>query len=221
MKKLMLTLGCALALACNRSPAPAPESTAAAEPVPVAVPELPALDAASIYDLDMQLTDQDGNRRTLDSLRGQPLILTMFYGTCPYACPMLISDIKKALAKADPAARSTYRVLLVSFDPKRDTSSALKELADAHSVDVPEWRFTHADGGKERELAAVLGIKYKRLTNGHIQHTSVIAVLDENGKLRHRKEGTPEGGEEALVRALNSLAAQSAGRLSYVSQPAK
>jgi protein SCO1 len=222
MRKLISALSFALAIACNQSPAPAPEAIAAAEPAPAATaPELPVADAPSIYELDMRLTDQDGKRRTLESLRGRPVILTMFYGTCPYACPMLISDIKRALANAEPAARSEFRVVLVSFDPKRDTSQALKDLADVHSVDLPEWRFTHADGGKERELAAVLGIKYKRLTNGHIQHTSVIAVLDENGKLRHRKEGTPEGSDEALVRALNSVAGKSAARLSLASEPAK
>jgi protein SCO1 len=213
MKKSILAVGLLLALGCNRTPQPAPEPIAAAELAPAAAaPELPAIDAPSLYELDVTLTDQDGQRRTFESLRGQPVILTMFYGTCPYACPLLISDIKRALSKANPEARAAYRVVLVSFDPERDTPKALKELADVHSVDEPQWRLTSADGGRERELSAVLGIKYKRLANGHIQHTSVIAVLDEKGMLRHRKEGTPEGGDEALVRALNSVAAHSAPR---------
>jgi protein SCO1/2 len=136
----------------------------------------------------------------------------MFYGTCPYACPLIISDIKRALAKADPEARSEYNVALVSFDPERDTPKLLKGLAGVHQIDLPAWRLTRADGGKERELSAVLGIKYKKLSTGAIQHTSVIAVLDRQGKLRHRKEGSAEGADKALVRALNAVARQGTPR---------
>jgi protein SCO1 len=201
MNKPFLGFALLLAAACHRAPVPTPEPVPTTAPEPaVAAPELPAVDAPSVYELDVTLTDQDGQRRTLESLRGQPVILTMFYGRCPYACPTLISDIKRALKLADPVARSAY-------DPERDTPEVLKGLAAIHHVDLEEWRFTSADDGKERELSAVLGIKYKRLASTHIQHTSVIAVLDAEGKLRHRREGTQEGSDEALVRALNAVAA--------------
>jgi protein SCO1/2 len=173
---------------------------------------MPAVDAPSLYELDVMLTDQDGQRRTLESFRGKPLVLTMFYGTCPYACPLIISDIKRALAKAAPDARSEYNVALVSFDPERDTPKLLKGLAGVHQVDLPAWRLTRADDGKERELSAVLGIKYKKLKTGAIQHTSVIAVLDRRGKLRHRKEGCPRAATK-VVRAERRGAPGHAGRL--------
>ena len=205
--RLLLAPILALALGCNQTPA---ETTPAEPPAPALpnAPPLPAPRGPSLYDLELELTDQDGRQLSLRSFRGRPLILTMFYGTCPYACPMLISDVKRALARADPAARQQFQVLLVSLDPERDTPAAMKELANVHEIDLPAWRLTRSSGGTERELAAVLGIKYKKLENGAIQHTSVISVLDRRGVVRHRRDGTPEGAHQALVSAIDAVAAE-------------
>lgn len=211
MKKLCL-LALLFATACDRAPAagaaPSAETTSpppSAAPLATAKPKGP-----SVYELELALTDQDGAALSLDAFRGRPVVLSMFYGTCPYACPTLISDIKRALAQLEPDQRAEYRVLLVSFDPDRDTPKALKGLADLHQVDQPEWRFTRAADGMERDLAAVLGIKYKKLPSGGIQHTSLISVLDARGVVRHRSESSPDADEAALVRALRATASETA-----------
>src|SRR5262245_18244820 len=75
----------------------------------------------SLYQLDVPLTDQDGKAFRLPELRGQPLLVSMFYTSCEMVCPMIFETIKLTLAKAGAPARQGTRVLMVSFDPARDT----------------------------------------------------------------------------------------------------
>jgi protein SCO1/2 len=95
-------------------------------------------------------------------------------------------------------------VLLVSFDPERDTPQRLAELAALHGVDQNRWSLARASDEQVRELAAVLGLKYRRLDNGEFNHSSVISVLDADGTIQARVEGL-EQPLEVLARALTQL----------------
>ena len=171
----------------------------------------------STYQLSYELTDHDGARVKLASFRGEPVLLTMFYGTCKSACPMLIADLKR-VEKAIPAElRGKVRVLLVSFDPDRDTPASLKALGAAHQVDLSRWRFLVATPDAVRDLAAVLGIKYRFTPDGEINHSSVITLLDREGRIVHQLDGLRQS-EAPLVAKLHDL--RPAARLPEREEPA-
>jgi protein SCO1 len=182
---------------------PAPTPAAATDTA--SVPTLLAESGPSLYELDLTLVDQDGTTLTLDSFAGRPLVITMFYASCPVACPMLLSDIKHAIGGATPETQAEVAVLLVSLDPERDTPEAMKGLAQRHRRDLPSWRFTRTSPESTRELAAVLGIKYKALEGGAIRHTSLISVLDERGVVRHRATSPVPATDASLPLALNAV----------------
>jgi len=160
-----------------------------------------APDAPSLYDFTQRFTDQDGKAVTLAKLgEGHPVLVTMFYGTCPAACPLLINRMKRIEAKLTPAQRENLRVVLVSFDPARDTVAALKQLQVAHGVDTSRWSFLRTeDTGAVRELSAVLGIKYRFLANGAINHSSVITSLAPDGTLTGRMESLSASDDSVLL----------------------
>lgn len=139
------------------------------------------LPAMSMYHLDGAFTDQDGNSVTLGVFRGQPVLVGMVYASCPSACPLLITRLKKVLAELPEKARSEVKVVLVSLDPKRDTPEKLTELAKLHRLDGKQWRMLRSDDTTMREVAAVLGVRFRDDGNGLISHTSNIAVLDRDG----------------------------------------
>lgn len=212
-------IAAALLLGCNHSPraasGSAPGSSPSADlsaPGDDSLPSAGPLAKVSLYDLRLDLTDQDGAKRQLGSFAGRPLIISMFYGTCPYACPTLIRAINRGLAKADPATRAETRVLLVSFDPERDTPAALKEIASLHHLDETRWRLARASDDDVRQLAAVLGIRYRKLADGAFNHSSVITVLDARGMPRFRQDGLgdPPDRLAAALRAATSVRATGA-----------
>lgn len=159
----------------------------------------------SLYQLDARLTDQDGHEVTLASFRGQPVLLSMFYGTCPYACPLLMSRLKKLEASLPPEVRAKTKVVLVSLDPEHDTPESLNKLAKAHGVDAARWRLLRTSEEHVREVAAVLGIKYRPLKEGGMNHSSVITVLNKEGVIDTRLEGA-EAATDALAARLVALA---------------
>jgi protein SCO1/2 len=159
---------------------------------------------ASIYELELSLTDQTARALGVDVFRGHPVIVSMFYASCPYACPTLISDIKRLEKQLDPRTRARVRVLLVSLDPERDTPERLKALAALHGIDQSRWRLARAPEDQVRELAAVLGLKYRKLKNGEFNHSSVITVLDGRGMIQARLDGL-EQPLDALAKSLEQL----------------
>ncbi len=144
---------------------------------------------APLFDLSLELTDQHGHERSLETFRGHPTLVSMFYADCPYACPTLISDIRRLEAKLDEDTLGEVRVLLVSFDPKRDTPERLRTLAVERKLDQARWTLANASDDGVRELAAALGFKYRRLEDGNYNHTSAIVLLRSNGAVATRVEG--------------------------------
>lgn len=150
---------------------------------------------ASLYQLDTVLTDGAGQRFTLREMAGAPLLVTMFYGDCHAACPIIIETLKRTVA-ALGAAGKPLRVVLVSLDPSHDTPASLAMLAGKHDLDSPQFRLSAAaDESQTRTMAAALDIKYRRLDNGEINHTTRVVLLDANGNQvasSSRLEVTPD-----------------------------
>ncbi len=155
---------------------------------------------ASIYDLEVSLSDENGVVRRLDAFRGHPVLITMFYGSCASACPLLTSDLKRIERQIPEPARSDVRILMVSFDARRDKPSVLARLKRERGVGE-RWTFASAPDDQARELAGVLGIRYRALDDGEFFHSSVIVLLDREGRPRARLDGLG-GDADTIVRAL-------------------
>lgn len=87
----------------SASPAPSPVHPAASSPDDPAV---------SLYDLRLDLTNAEGATVGVDVGRGHPTLVSMFYTTCPAACPILIATIQAIEAAVSPEVRQELRVVL-------------------------------------------------------------------------------------------------------------
>ncbi|HEX7046784.1 MAG TPA: SCO family protein [Gammaproteobacteria bacterium] len=161
------------------------------------------LPADSVYQLNVPLETQHGDVVPFASLQGGPVIVSMFYGSCPHVCPMLISTIQQVEKQLPPEARADLRVVMVSVDPERDTPAHLREIAGRHAIDSERWTLARTSPEMTRPLAAVLDIKYKALPDGNFNHTSVLVLLDATGRevARSSKLGAPDA---AFVQRVNA-----------------
>lgn len=135
----------------------------------------------SLYQLKLDLTDQTNTHIGLDTFHGRPVLITMFYGSCPYVCPLTISTLQSTEAALEPGVREQLRVLLVSLDSDNDTPEILADVALKHNVDTSRWKLVRADARDVRQLAAVLGVRFRKLPEGGFNHSTVIALLDADG----------------------------------------
>jgi protein SCO1/2 len=166
-----------------------------------AAAELPS---NSIYKLDAKLTDQNGRQFELASLRGQPVLVSMFYTSCEMVCPMIFETIHATLKALPEAERKDIRVLMVSFDPPRDTVAVLKETAAKRNCDS-QWTLARGDETTVRKVAAVLGIQYRKLADGEFNHSTQLALLDRDGRIA-AKSGKLGPADPALVKRVHAIA---------------
>jgi protein SCO1 len=194
---LLACIGCS-ARATTHEHANAPIANVAPTAVEPTIEPGPSIQPGpSIYELPIQLVDATGARIGLDVARGKPVLVSMFYASCSVACPLLISEVQQVLAELPPDA--DVRVLLVSFDPARDTAAKLMTLSRERKLDA-RWTLAVANATDARSLAAVLGVKYRQLPNGEFAHGSTIVALDGEGREIARTDSL--GQRAALVRAL-------------------
>ncbi|KAF1722296.1 SCO family protein [Pseudoxanthomonas wuyuanensis] len=159
-------------------------------PLPAASAAAADLPGDSVYQLDAQLTDQDGRPLAWRDLRGRPRVVSMFYSHCHLMCPLIIES-GKGLQKSLSA--DEYRklgVAMISLDPLRDDPAALTAVAQNHRVKMEHWLFLAPAQADVRAIAGILDIRYRPLEDGSINHTSAWLLLDADGRIIARSEVT-------------------------------
>lgn len=199
-----------VATGCKRDVAPPNPEAAQPSASPSAfattdgtLPPTDVVMGVSVYGLDASLTSQDGSAIKLDVFKSSPTIVSMFFTSCPSACPKLIKNIQAVEAQLSPEEKAKLRVLLISIDPENDTVDVLKASSERYAIDPSRWTMARADEETVREIAAVLGIKY-RGQDGTINHSSVITILDKQGRIQGRADGAGAP-PAAAVTTLRSL----------------
>lgn len=167
-----------------------------------AVASRAALPGDSVYQVPATMIDQDGHPFKLAERRGQPVLVSMFYNSCEFVCPMLIDTLRNTEQSLTPEERSHLSMLLITFDPARDDVKVLKSVADKRGLDPAHWTLARTDAVSVRKIAATLGIQYRLLANGEYNHTTVLILLDADGRIigRTKKIGATDPAFVKLVR---------------------
>lgn len=165
-----------------------------------------AMSDASIYQLGTTWTDMNGKTVGLADLRGKIRVAAMIFTNCAYVCPRITTDMRDIEAQLAESARADVGFVVFSIDPERDTPQALAGYARKMELDPLHWTLLRSDEGSVRELAAVLGVKYKKESNGDFSHSILITVLNREGEIAHRQEGLGQDPRQTLA-VINSLIA--------------
>jgi protein SCO1/2 len=163
-----------------------------------------ALPRDSVYQLPLRLTDQHGKAFDWGSARGRPQLVSMFYSSCRYICPLIIEGGKAVEKSLTPDQRERLGVMLVSMDPARDTPKVLAALAKERRVD-PSWVLAAPKPGDVRSVAGVLDVRYRQLSDGEFNHTSALILLDADGRIVARTEQIGSKPDPGFVAAVKSI----------------
>lgn len=142
----------------------------------------------SVYQLPLELTDQAGRTGDWRTRRGKPQLVSMFYTSCQYICPLIIDSGKAVEKNLTPAQQQRLGILLISMDPARDTPTALQKIAEQRRLDTARWTLASPAADDVRKVAGVLGIRYRSLADGEFNHTSALVLLDGDGRILARTE---------------------------------
>ena len=182
----MVFIGCSTGGTSRTRPCCAKELT-------VATP----LSDRSLYQIDSSWTTDAGTTLKLPSLAGRPQVVTMFFAHCEYACPVLVHDMKKVEAALPASLRTNVGFVLISFDSERDTPAALTTYRKNHEL-PPNWTLIRGAPDDVLELAALLGVKFKKDARGQFAHSNILTLLNAGGEVTHQQVGLNQSPEETV-----------------------
>lgn len=146
----------------------------------------------SIYWLDGEWTTQANENVRLADFEGKPVMMAMVFTHCGYACPMIVRDMKRIGSRLDDGADVQY--VLVSLDPERDTPEQMQRFATAHRLDPDQWTMLRGSKNQVRMLAAALGIRYRKESDGQFAHSNLVSILNRDGEVAHQQRGLESDG---------------------------
>ncbi|WP_310568253.1 SCO family protein [Hydrogenophaga sp.] len=137
------------------------------------------------YATGFQLTDHNGQQRTLADFKGKVVVVFFGYTQCPDVCPTSLGELAEAkrLLGADG---DKLQGLFVSVDPARDTPEVMKQYMASFDPSFLAL-YTTADGLPE--LAKRFRVYYKKVdgqtaTSYTMDHSAGSYVYDTQGRVR-------------------------------------
>jgi len=133
-----------------------------------------------------RLTNQNGDRISLDTFHGQPFVLTFVFTRCPVPnfCPRMSNNFEElqTAIKGDTSRLATTRLLSVTLDPDYDTPKILSEYAAFHNADSKIWTFATGDGKEIDSLTRAFSV-YRKNEGGTISHGLATALINRDGRI--------------------------------------
>jgi protein SCO1 len=166
---------------------------------------LPAGDAApgSIYAMDSVWTTQEGKKIQFKQYKGKLFLISMFYASCKSVCPRIVSDMERIGKKIQDVSGQTPHMILVSFDPENDTTKSLKEYKGNLNLG-DNWVLLNGSDDDVRTLSIVLGINYKKTSDGDFNHSAIVSLISKEGFVVSRVEGVGANADK-LIQKFNEL----------------
>jgi protein SCO1/2 len=132
------------------------------------------------------LTNQNGERVSLDTFRGQPFVLTFVFTRCPVPnfCARMSNNFEElqSAIKTDGGTLAKTRLLSVTLDPGYDTPKVLSDYAAFHHADPGIWTFATGDEKDIDSLTRAFSV-YRQNEGGTISHGLATALINPNGRI--------------------------------------
>jgi len=151
------------------------------------------------------LTDQDRETIDLAGFRGNVVVLTAIYASCPHTCPAILSQVRAAIDDLSREEREDLRVIAVTMDPTRDSPDVLRELASNHGMPSTLYHLVTGDPTDVERLLDRMQIARERdPETGVISHANLFLLIDRDGRIAYRF-GLGERQQRWLTSALRIL----------------
>jgi len=147
------------------------------------------------------LLDQAGRTVSASRFRGRQIVLNFIFTRCPIAtmCPAATLRMAQLQAAAREAGVQDFELVSVSLDPEYDTPGVLREYAEARGLDTTNWSFLTGPDTAVRHLLAQLGV-LREFEGATIKHTLATVLIDAQGRIVHRVDGSVWQTDEFLRR---------------------
>jgi protein SCO1/2 len=153
---------------------------------------------------EFTLTTQDGDRLSLQALRGKVVVVTFIFASCVDSCPRLTAKMAALQSRLGADFGPGAFFASVTVDPERDTPEVLRRYAKGYRANPGGWAFLTGTPAEIRDVARRYGVAYKPMPGGDVDHTFLTSLVDRSGMLRVQYLGVRFDPDE-LLRDIQSL----------------
>ena len=137
------------------------------------------------YAKDFQLTDHNGQLRSLKDFRGKVVVVFFGYAQCPDVCPTSMAELAQ-VKQSLGADGDKLQGLFVTVDPERDTPELLKAYMGNFD---PTFLALRGTPEQLASMAKDFKVFYKKVegktpTSYTMDHSAASYVYDTQGRLR-------------------------------------
>ncbi len=138
---------------------------------------------------DFTLINQDGEKVSLEDLRGKVVVMTYIYASCRYTCPLLETRLLDLQEVFKERLGKDLVFVSLSFDPERDTPAVLREHARALGADTRNWFFLTGPKEEVEKTLKAYGFFYEKQENGDFIHENRFTIIGRNGEYLYDVRG--------------------------------
>jgi cytochrome oxidase Cu insertion factor (SCO1/SenC/PrrC family) len=134
------------------------------------------------------LIDQSGRAFSIQSLRGDVVIVSFIYTRCadPAMCPLTSAKFARLQTLI---GTQRIRLLEITLDPRFDSPRVLNAYGQAFHQDPARWIIATGAETSIADLAARFGIATQWTRPGTLVHTESAIVLDRAGRVAQTIDG--------------------------------
>jgi protein SCO1 len=132
----------------------------------------------------LELTDHNGQRRTLEDFKGKVVVVFFGFARCPDACPTTLAELAAVANALGPDAQR-MQVLLVTVDPERDTPEVLRQYVPSfHPTFLGLYGTPAETTAAAKEFKVYVQKQAQPGGNYTVDHSAGTFVFDREGRLR-------------------------------------
>ena len=134
--------------------------------------------------LPFELLDEDGFVFDNTHLEGRWSFVFLGYLSCPDICPMTMAKLSGLLPKLNEVSDKPVQVLLVSVDPKRDSSDKRKQYVNYFHPDIKGLGAEHKNLFPfVRNLGLMYSVPELDAQDYFVDHSASIALISPQGTI--------------------------------------
>ncbi len=150
--------------------------------------------------------NQAGQFFQIKDFLGKALVINFIFTRCQAAemCPAATQRMALMQEKARSLGLDNLHFLSLTFDPINDSPGILKQYAQSYSIELDNFTFMTSKPEWVDDLMRYFGI-IRLNEDGTINHTMATLLIDPQGRVHYRKEGSRWRVDDFLDRATQLL----------------
>ncbi|MGB0415984.1 MAG: SCO family protein [Coraliomargarita sp.] len=138
------------------------------------------------------MIDQRGDFMQIRELQGRAFVMNFIFTRCqvPTMCPASSTRMSELQDQAREEGLDKLHFVTITFDPAFDSPGILAQYAEGYEIEQENFHLlTNADTQVIEDLLRQFGILTME-EDGTINHTMATLLVDKNGRVAFRKEGS-------------------------------